>query len=106
MAVNSLTMQFSTPSTQWNVAHNLGKFVTSDVFFYDAQSRPVKVIPLEVIYVDDNNITIKFSQPQSGFVKVYKSFSGITFECNSISFDKEQLIKQLKELIVYLEKQK
>ena len=70
MAVNSLTMQFSTPSTQWNVAHNLGKFVASDVFFYDAQSRPVKVIPLEVIYVDGNNITIKFSQPQSGFVKV------------------------------------
>jgi len=43
---------------------------------------------------------------QSGFVKVYKSFSGITIESNLISFNKEQLIKQLKELIVYLEKQK
>lgn len=41
-----------------------------------------------------------------GFIKVFKSFSGITLEANDVVFKKDELIKQLKELIVYLEKQK
>lgn len=70
MSVPSVTQVFNTPATEWLVQHNLNKFVTSDVFIYDVLDRPVKVLPLEALYIDDNQFKVVFSTPQRGLVKV------------------------------------
>ena len=69
MAV-SFTQTFNTPSTTWDVTHNLGKFVTSDVFIDDGAGRKVKVFPQDVIHISDSVLRITFSSPKIGYVKV------------------------------------
>ena len=66
----SFTQQFNTPSDTWIVDHQLGKFVASDVFVDDGAGRKVKVFPLSVVHVSDNQLKITFSSPKVGFVKV------------------------------------
>ena len=48
MALQSMQVSFDTPATEWIVNHGLGKFVTSDVFLFDTNNRPVKALPLEL----------------------------------------------------------
>jgi hypothetical protein len=69
--VNTYTFEQTTSSTLWEVAHNLGTTPAVDVYFYDtSRSAYVKMIPMEVEYVDANNIKIHFSEPYSGKVSV------------------------------------
>lgn len=70
MAMKSKEMHFDTPSTEWIVNHGLGKQVASDVFIFNSSEQLVKMMPLEVVYVDDNSIKIEFTFPQRGMVKV------------------------------------
>ena len=70
MALQSKQFSFDTPATEWIVNHGLGKYVTSDVFLFDANNRPAKALPLELIYIDENTVKVVFSQPQRGFIKV------------------------------------
>lgn len=52
------------------VNHNLGKFVTGDVFVDDGAGRKVKAFPLTVVHVSETQLKITFSSPKVGYVKV------------------------------------
>ena len=66
----SFTQTFDTPSDTWVVNHNLGRFVTSDVFVDDGAGRKVKVFPQSVVHVSETVLRITFSSPKVGYVKV------------------------------------
>lgn len=66
----SFTQHFTTPSDTWIVNHNLGKFVTGDVFIDDGAGRKVKAFPLSVVHVSETQLKITFSSPKIGYVKV------------------------------------
>lgn len=70
MSQTSATVVFNVPATEWVVVHNLGKFVSSDVFIFDGQGAAVKCLPKEVVHTSTNQLTVKFSTPQTGLVKV------------------------------------
>lgn len=68
---NSIFVQdFSTASTIWDVKHDLGKKVVTDVFLDNGDGTFEKVLPYSEIVVSDNEIKISFSNPESGKVVV------------------------------------
>jgi hypothetical protein len=58
----------STPSTTWTVTHNLGVKPINDVWV-TVNGVNSKAIPLQVLPVNDNVLTITFATPQVGGVR-------------------------------------
>lgn len=60
----------STPATTWNVLHSLNVEFPVVHVMINTEAGLQRVIPLHVTPVDANNLTITFSQAQSGFAKL------------------------------------
>lgn len=71
--MNTYNHKQETPSTAWEVKHNLSAIPVSDVSVYVGQ-KLVKVNPLRVEYVDAQNLIIRFSSPQSGEARMFGSY--------------------------------
>lgn len=56
----------SNAETEWNINHNIGKIAMYDVFDINNE----KIVPSEIIQVDNCNITIKFDSPTIGFANL------------------------------------
>lgn len=57
----TLQFPFPVPLLEWVITHNLGKF--PNVSLVDADGN---VFAGEVLYVDENTITVSFTRPVSG----------------------------------------
>ena len=57
----------STPSADWLIVHNLGGKVVSDVVL----ANGVKILPFDVIYVDDNTVRITFTEAITGSARLF-----------------------------------
>jgi len=55
----------ATPSVAWSINHELNCKPVIDVFA-NLNGSIQKVFPLEIIYVDDNNVVVTFTAPESG----------------------------------------
>ena len=71
MAVKHVIKTFETPATTWVVQHDLGKFVSSDVFIVNDLNQLEKIIPYSIVVVDSNRIDVTFTEPYRGQVKVF-----------------------------------
>lgn len=71
--MNTYNHKQETPSTAWEVKHNLSAIPVSDVSVYVGQ-KLVKVNPLRVEYVDAQNLIIRFSSPQRGEARMFGSY--------------------------------
>lgn len=69
MALNTFQHVQDTPSDKWNVTHNLGVFPIVDVLV-ELDGVLTKIIPMEIILVDENSIRIEFSKPFSGSARM------------------------------------
>lgn len=58
-----------TPSTVWSINHNLNGYPIIDVLFND-NGVLTKIIPSSVVLVDDNNVTITFTQNYTGIARL------------------------------------
>lgn len=56
-------------SNIWTVVHNLKRDVCVDVYV-DFQGRREKILPLNVVIVDDTTLRVEFSSAMSGIVRV------------------------------------
>lgn len=60
----------ASPSATWNIDHGLNNFNPNiDVFVYYLGDL-VKMIPLNVVSVDANNVTVSFSSTQTGQARI------------------------------------
>ena len=57
----------TTPSATWNIYHAFGQKPLIDVNVWDGGVLK-KAFPLSVAHVDDNNVTITWTSPRTGFV--------------------------------------
>lgn len=69
MALNTFQHVQDTPSENWNVTHNLGVFPIVDVLV-ELEGVLTKIIPMEIILVDENTIRIEFSKPFHGSARM------------------------------------
>jgi hypothetical protein len=59
----------ATPAITWTVTHNLGRKPVSDVMI-NFNGRLQKMLPLSVVYVNDNQLQINFTSAHSGKVRL------------------------------------
>ena len=59
----------STPSMTWTVAHNLNCKPTSDAWIV-RNGISQKALPEAFVHVDDNTLTIRWTQPEVGGVRL------------------------------------
>lgn len=60
------TYTVNAQSDVWNITHDLGKYVTTDVFVLRNETDQVKILPKSVEYISDAEVRITFSSPESG----------------------------------------
>lgn len=53
-------------AVEWTLTHNLGRTVGVDVFIENADGLMEKVLPSEVIKVDNNSVKVVFPEPMTG----------------------------------------
>ena len=53
-------------AVEWTLMHNLGRTVGVDVFIENDDGLMEKVLPLEVIKVDNNSVKVVFPEPMTG----------------------------------------
>ena len=53
-------------AVEWTLTHNLGRTVGVDVFIENADGLMEKVLPSEVIKVDNNSVKVVFPEPMAG----------------------------------------
>lgn len=53
----------------WTVAHNLNRAVMIDVFV-NFQGRLEKILPRNIVVVDDNTVRVEFTKAMTGTVRV------------------------------------
>ena len=70
MSNKTFTHYQTTPSLEWVVYHQLGKNVVSEVFITNDEGKLEKILPLSVIYINDETLKITFSSAKIGRVKV------------------------------------
>ena len=66
-AGGAFTYQQSTPAATWTVAHNLNKRPAVVLVLDSDLTRQVFT---DVFYVDENNLSIEWDQPVTGFVYI------------------------------------
>lgn len=57
------------PAATWAITHGNPGYPVVDVYVNVADTLQ-KVIPLEVVYIDEYNVEIRFSEPRAGFATV------------------------------------
>ena len=57
----------STPAITWTIVHNLGTKPLVELFVYDGGGNLQKAWPLTMEHVDDDTVTITWSQGRTGF---------------------------------------
>lgn len=63
------TFEVTTPSTVWNIQHNMGVYPIVDVYV-DNNGMQEKIIPTSVEYVSANECELTFSTARAGFVVI------------------------------------
>lgn len=58
-----------TPSSVWSIQHNLGIYPIVDVIINN-NGVWTKILPLNIVMIDLNNIEIKFSAPSIGQARI------------------------------------
>ena len=71
--MNNYTHVQATPARIWSVAHNLATYPVTDVTI-TLNGVDQKILPLSVVYVDENNLEVYFTDPRQGFVRVLGSY--------------------------------
>jgi len=56
-------------SNAWTIVHGMATYPIVDVYIL-ANGVVQKILPLSVVYVDQNTVRINFSTPQTGFATV------------------------------------
>lgn len=56
----------SEAAMEWTIKHNLGRTVGVDVFVANAEGKMEKILPGEVIKMDDNTVKVVFPEPIAG----------------------------------------
>jgi hypothetical protein len=56
----------SVAAMEWTIKHNLGRTVGVDVFLSNADGLLEKVLPSEVIKLNENTVKIMFDEPIAG----------------------------------------
>lgn len=67
--MNAFSYEQASPSDEWIVQHNLNKKVVVDVLV-NYQGNLTKILPSEILFIDNYSIKIKFSKPMTGYVRV------------------------------------
>lgn len=67
--MNAYSHEQLSPSNEWTVQHDLNKKVVVDVLV-DYQGELTKILPSEILFIDNYSIKIKFSKPMTGYVRV------------------------------------
>jgi hypothetical protein len=65
----SYTHTQTTASDTWTIVHNVGLYPIVDAWT-TIDNQLTKLLPLEVIYVDENTCTLTFSAAVDGFATV------------------------------------
>jgi len=71
--MNNYTHVQSTPSSTWNVVHNLGTYPVTDVIVM-VSGVEKKILPKAVIFVDENTIQVQFSTAFAGKVRAVGAY--------------------------------
>ena len=53
-------------SDVWNITHDLGKYVSTDIFVERYDTGLTKILPKSVEYISDNEVRVTFTNPESG----------------------------------------
>lgn len=56
-------------STTWTIRHNLGRYPSIDVFV-SVNNVVTKILPAEIVYINENVCEVRFSSPRSGFAAI------------------------------------
>jgi hypothetical protein len=62
--------QQTTPSTTWTVNHNLGSTIVACDCVVDYQGHREKILPLNVVVVDENQVVVTFTNNETGSVRI------------------------------------
>ena len=57
------------PSSEWTVQHDLNKKVVVDVLV-NYKGQLTKILPSEIVFIDNYSLRIVFSKPMTGYVRV------------------------------------
>lgn len=63
------THEQATAATTWTITHDLGMYPVVDVYCVEDGSLQ-RVLPLELIYVNDNSCQVTFFSAKAGFAAV------------------------------------
>jgi hypothetical protein len=58
-----------TPSAEWTIQHDLNKKVVIDVLV-NYRGELTKILPSEIVFIDDFSLKVKFSKPMTGSARV------------------------------------
>lgn len=58
----------STPASTWTINHGMNARVSVEIAAYDDNNDLKKILPSDVVQVDENNTTIYWSTARKGFV--------------------------------------
>ena len=61
-----MSFKQSVAAAEWTIKHNLGRTVGVDVFIPNAEGKMEKILPGEVIKIDDNTVKVVFPEPIAG----------------------------------------
>ena len=91
MQLVTFNFQQSTPSTTWNINHNLNCKPVVDTFIM-VDGVSTKVFPQKVLIVDDDTVVVSFSAPTTGAARlvgqtddILRSPSNSYFEADGIA---------------------
>lgn len=69
-SVTSYTHTQSTASTTWNINHNCNTLAPVIDVFVTVGAQLTKILPLNVVVTDKNNVVVTFSSARSGSAAV------------------------------------
>lgn len=84
--MNSFNFSQTTPLDTWDITHDLGSGVITDVMV-NINGDLQKIMPGGVEHIDDNRIIIRFSQPMTGAVRIVGVANMANFSFNANSND-------------------
>jgi hypothetical protein len=64
--MSRFTYTVKSASDVWNITHDLGKFVSTDIFVFRNGTELTKMLPKSVEYISDNEVRVTFTNPESG----------------------------------------
>jgi hypothetical protein len=68
--LQAITFTQTIPATTWHITHNFGRHPVSDVWVTYGGGMQ-KILPYQVIHVNDNELSIIFESNQSGQARLF-----------------------------------